>query len=117
MDDRIFTKNLESIVEHGLDSINPDEIVEVNLKDLMYVKSVLQEYMRFFHQPLHYQQLSDVTEFLGTMDDKAGFKILNEAVYKKMYSMIPEHIGEMANNGEFDAEELPFYYNENRHET
>ncbi|KZN48595.1 hypothetical protein N474_24775 [Pseudoalteromonas luteoviolacea CPMOR-2] len=48
---REFTENLEEIATFGFEKIDPDEKVEVNLKDLMYVFSTLQEYQRFFHQP------------------------------------------------------------------
>ena len=44
-----YTENLEKIATFGFEKINPDEKVEVNQKDLMYVFSTLQEYQRFFH--------------------------------------------------------------------
>ena len=81
--DNIYTNSQAEIVEYGLDKIDADETIEVNLKDLLYVYRTLQEYMRFFHQPSHYPELSDIYEFLGTADNTAGFHILNEAVYKK----------------------------------
>lgn len=108
-----FTNDHEELVCFGLDKINKEETVEVNLKDLMYVYRTLQEYMRFFHQPEHYKSLEDVQHFLGTADEKAGFHILNESVYEKMYDMIPNHISEMAGEGDFDSPKLPDYYNEN----
>ncbi|GMM87017.1 hypothetical protein MTsN2n4_42470 [Pseudoalteromonas sp. MTN2-4] len=36
MDD-VYTNNQAEIVEYGLDKIDANETVEVNLKDLMYV--------------------------------------------------------------------------------
>ncbi len=117
MSDKVFTSDLQKIITHGFDSIDPNEKVEVNLKDLMYVYSTLQEYMRFFHQPSHYKTLDDIEDFLGSVNDKAGFKILHEAVYAKMRDMIPEHISEKFDDGVFDSDELPFYYNENRRKT
>ena len=38
-----YTESLEEIVTHGFEVIDSDETVEVNLKDLMYVFSTLQE--------------------------------------------------------------------------
>ncbi|KPZ52645.1 hypothetical protein [Pseudoalteromonas sp. P1-25] len=112
--DRVFTDNQEEIVEYGLEKIDANETVEVNLKDLTYVYRTLQEYMRFFHQPAHYQNLSDIHNFLGTADKPAGFHILNESVYEKMRDMFPEHIDNMFGEGDFDCPKLPSYYNENR---
>ena len=63
---------------------------------------------------MHYPKLSDVENFLGKAYEPAGFKILDESLYKKMSPMIPEHINEMYNEGDFECPKLPTYYNENR---
>ncbi|WP_257790859.1 hypothetical protein [Vibrio azureus] len=36
----------------------------------------------------------------------AGFHIINEAVYKKVQGMLPEHINEMFYAGDFDCPKL-----------
>ncbi len=112
--DREFTKNLEEFVTFGLDSVDSNETVKVNLKDLLYVYNTLAEYMRFFHQPLHYQSMKDIEDFLGSVNDNAGFKILHKSLYEKMREMIPIHISDMFGEGDFDSPKLPHYYNENR---
>ncbi|WP_224554370.1 hypothetical protein [Pectobacterium versatile] len=117
MTDAKYTHNLEEIITHGLEQVDPDEKIEVNLKDLLYTYGVLQEYMRFFHQPEHYQSLDDVITFLGSNKDNAGFQILSTAIYEKMSGMFPAHIYEKSNNGDFDSPQLPFYYDEKRHHT
>lgn len=109
-----YTENLEEIATFGFEAIDPDEKVEVNLKDLMYVFSTLQEYQRFFHQPLHYQGIEDIERFLGSVNDHAGFKLLHTSIHKKMRDMLPEHIEEKYGEGNFDCPKLPFYYDENR---
>lgn len=109
-----YTENLEELITHGFEQIDPNEKVEVNLKDLMYVYSTLQEYMRFFHQPEHYKSLEDVQKFLGAHENKAGFKLLDNAVYEKMRDMFPEHINDKFGEGIFDSPKKPFYFNENR---
>lgn len=114
MSDKVFSHNIEEIVTFGLDEISPDESVEVNLKDLIYVYKTLQEYMRFFHQPTHYPQIKDIDEFLGSINDSAGFKILHASIYEKMQKMIPPHIKTKFDEGDFDCHKLPLYYNENR---
>ncbi len=80
----------------------------------MYVFATLQEYQRFFHQPLHYQSLEDVERFLGSADDKGGFKLLHTAIHEKMSDMLPKHMDEKFGEGDFDCPKLPFYYEDTR---
>ena len=105
-----YTEDLVEIATYGLDEIDPDRKVEVNLKDLMYVFSTLQEYQRFFHQPMHYKKIEDVERFLGSVKDKAGYKLLHESIHEKMYDMLPEDINDKYGDGDFDCPKLPFYY-------
>ncbi|MBU6953182.1 hypothetical protein [Hahella sp. HN01] len=109
-----YTEDLEEIATYGFDAIDPDEKVEVNLKDLMYVFSTLQEYLRFFHQPLRYQKTEDIDRFMGSINDKAAFKLLHTSIHEKMRNMFPEHIEEKYGEGEFDSPKLPFYYDDSR---
>ena len=109
-----YTENIEEIATYGFESIDSDEKVEVNLKDLMYVFATLQEYQRFFHQPLHYQSLTDVERFLGSVNDKAGFKLLHTSIHEKMRDMLPQHVEDKYGEGDFDSPKLPFYYDANR---
>ncbi|WP_127019975.1 hypothetical protein [Rheinheimera mangrovi] len=109
-----YTDNLEEIATFGFEAIDPDEKVEVNLKDLMYVFSTLQEYQRFFHQPLHYKNIKDIERFLGSINEHAGFKLLHTSIHEKMRNMLPAHIDVKYGEGDFDSPKLPFYYDENR---
>lgn len=109
-----YTENLEEIATYGFEAIDPDETVEVNLKDLMYVFSTLREYQRFFHQPAHYKSIEDIERFLGSVKDRAGFKLLHTSIHGKMRDMLPEHIEEKYGEGDFDSPNFPFYYNEKR---
>ncbi len=109
-----YTQNLEEIATYGFDKIRSEEKVEVNLKDLMYVFSTLQEFQRFFHQPLHYQNRNNIEKFLGTVNDNAGYKLLNTSIHTKMRDMLPKYINEKYKDGEFDSPKLPFYYLEYR---
>lgn len=107
-----YTENLEEIATFGFEVIDPDEKVEVNLKDLMYVFSTLQEYQRFFHQPLNYQSMEDIEQFLGSVNDRGGFKLLHTSIHEKMRGMLPKHISDKYVEGDFDSPKLPLYYKE-----
>lgn len=100
----------EEIITYGLDQVDAHETIEVNLKDILYIRSVLQEYIRFFHQPRHYQTLEDVKNFLGNYKEPAAFESLSTALYDKMYKIIPEHIKEKDSEGMFSSPEVPFYF-------
>lgn len=112
-----YTKNLEEIATFGFEEIDPNALVEVNLKDLMYVFATLQEYQRFFHQPSHYKTIEDVERFLGSVNDHAAFKLLHTSIHEKMSKMIPEDIEEKYGEGDFDSPKLPFYFDASRNKT
>ena len=84
----------------------------MNLKDLLYVYLTLVEFQRFFHQPLHYQSLEDVNNFLGSKKGKRGYALLHKAIYNKMVNMFPKYIEDKFVDGDFDSEILPYYYKE-----
>ena len=109
-----YTENLEEIATFGFDVISAEEKVEVSLKDLMYVFATLQEYQRFFHQPMHYRKLEDLERFLGSVNDGGGYKLLHTAIHEKMQNMLPKHIDEKYGEGEFDSPKMPFYYDATR---
>ena len=114
---REFTQDLVELATYGHSEIDPSETVEVNLKDLMYVFSTLQEFQRFFHQPLHYETIDDVNTFLGSVSDNGGFKLLQTSIHEKMIKMIPGHIHELFSEGTFDSPKYPYYYREKPDET
>jgi hypothetical protein len=104
---------IKEIVEYGLEKISNEQTITINLKDFMYIYKVLQEYMRFFHNPDHYQEINDVKDFLGTISSGGGFEVLDTALYKKIGKEIkfPKEIYDMMIDGVFDNPLFPKYYN------
>ena len=41
--------NIKDIVEYGLDTISDKEKITMNLKDFLYIRRVIEEYMRYLH--------------------------------------------------------------------
>jgi hypothetical protein len=105
--------DVESQVEYGLEKIDPNRKIEVSLKDFLYLHNVIYEFIRFFHQPLHYETLEDVEKFLGNKKQGA-FHLLSEIAYKKFYyqDIFPKDIVEMIDNSEFQHPNFPYYYKE-----
>ena len=100
-------------VEYGLDTIPADRMVSVSLRDLMYVHQTLAEFVRFFHQPLHYPDLESVQQILGSSDSGDAVTVLFEAHYKRMRGMIPPDIDEaFADGWRFEHPLPPTYFEE-----
>lgn len=102
--------SIKEIVEFGLEAIPEGRKVEVPLRDLMHIHQVLSEWNRFFHQPLHYQNIEAVAAFLGSRDSGGGHEVLSEALYEKLGLMLPEDILEKLEASAFDHPENPAYY-------
>lgn len=98
-------------VEYGLDTIPPDQMVTVPLRDLMFVHQTLAVYVQFFHQRLHYPTLEAVHEFMEK-SGCGGFEILREAYYHRMGKMLPQEIHDAFDEGyRFDHPLPPRYFN------
>jgi hypothetical protein len=97
-----------------LDTIPADRMVSVPLRDLMYVHQTLTEFVRFFHQPMHYPDLEAVQEFLGTRGSGGAIDVLFEALYARIRVMVPPDIDEAFAEGERFEHPLPPTYFEER---
>ncbi|MEY4484999.1 MAG: hypothetical protein RL693_2451 [Verrucomicrobiota bacterium] len=101
---------VEQQIEFGLDSIDEDETVKISLRDLMYVFQTMGEINRFFHQKMHYTELSDVEKFLGTKKSGA-YAAIHHCYYKILRNSLPEHIESAFGEGErFNHPDPPYYY-------
>lgn len=102
--------DVESQVEYGLEKIDPNRRIDVSLKDFLYLLNTIDEFVRFFHQPKHYESLEDVEKFMGNKD-KGAFHLLCEVRSKFYYrDIMPKDIQEMIDNSEFENPESPYYY-------
>ena len=100
---------VEAQVEYGLDAISEERTLEVPLRDLLYVYKTLGEFVRFFHQPMHYPKLEHVNQFLGNVDEGAAH-LLFECYYRKLYDVWPEDVKEMFNDSQLEHPIKPYYY-------
>ena len=102
--------DVESQVGYGLEKIDPNRKIEVSLKDFLYLQNTIEEFVRFFHQPMHFRTLEDVEKFLGNKD-KGVFRLLCEVRRKFYYrDVLPEDIQQMIDNSELDNPNYPYYY-------
>jgi hypothetical protein len=103
---------IKEITEYGLENIPDKQTITINLKNFMYIRRVLEEYMRYFHNPDHYKKIEDVKNFLGDFSSGGALEVLDIAVYKIMNRKInfPKNILEMDENEIFDNPLFPEYY-------
>jgi hypothetical protein len=99
----------EEQVEFAVNQIDPERQVELPLRDLMYVYATVGELIRFFHQPLHYQSLNDVEDFIGDKDNGA-LHLLCAVYYDKLRDVWPDDIQKGFDEGLFDNPHSPYYH-------
>ncbi|WP_268123597.1 DUF7660 family protein [Roseivirga pacifica] len=111
--DKKYT-SIEEQVNYGLNSIDPNEEVTIKTRDLLEIFQVFGELNRFFHQPTHYERLSDVTEFLGNRNQGA-YHLIHKMYYELLSKYIPKHIDDEFRDGDspFDNPDFPYYYRNN----
>jgi hypothetical protein len=86
----------QSVIQKSTISFEDDLIellegIELSLKDFLYIHQTICEYIRFFHQPLHYKNHEDVNRFLGSFDSGA-LSALHKCCHKIFTKYIPEDI-------------------------
>lgn len=105
---------IKELVEYGLDRISDEEMITMNLTDFLYLRRVLEEYMRFFHNPDHYPTIEAVREYLGDVSSGGGFEVLNTALYEKTHKVnLPDEVEKMFAEDMFEHPLYPEYYREN----
>ncbi len=91
----------ERNVEHGLEMIEPGRTVEIPLRDALFAYKVIGEFVRFFHQPLHWNKLEDVQAFIGDRDEGA-LHVLWEAYYQRLRDVWPPDVEKAFDDGAID---------------
>lgn len=105
------SKEINEQVMYGLSSIDPEQTVEIKLKDLMFLYKIFEEFNRFFHQPLHFSTIEDINSFLGDRDSGA-YSLISKIYYQLLPEYIPERIMEKLGkeNDPFTHPNDPYYY-------
>ena len=101
--------SIESQIKYGLDGVDDGRSVSIPLKDLLFIKQTLGEFVRFFHQPAHYPDIEHVIRFLGDRDTEA-LGALWRCYYDVLGECWPDDIEQKYDKGDFDNPTPPFYY-------
>lgn len=103
--------SVEEQVLYGLHEIPEDRKVEISLRDLVFVVKSIEEFNRFFHQPMHYTSLDDVIKYMGNVDSGA-YSLIHKMYHGMLWKYLPIDI---KNKMGLETNELvnpnpPYYY-------
>jgi hypothetical protein len=70
------------------------------------------ELVRFFHPPLHWQSLEDVSRFIGNKDSGA-LHLIWENYYRRLGDSLPADIEAAFDTDRFNNPKSPWYYEPN----
>ena len=108
-----MNQNANEIIEYGLDSISVDEKIEIDLKDFVYIYKTFEEFNRYFHQPLHYTEISDIKKYMGNKEQGA-YSIIAKLYYKVMDKYVKGDLKKRLEDedGKLINPNHPYYFNE-----
>lgn len=111
------SKDINEQIEFGLDSIDPEQTIEIRLKDFMMIYKTFEEFNRFFHQPLHYPSIEDIEIYLGNKDSGA-YSVISKIYYQILPQYLPKEIEEKFGEVDdpFDISKYPYYYKQKNDE-
>lgn len=105
------SKEINEIVEFGLDKIDPNRTIEIKLKDFMFIYKIFEEFNRFFHQSQHFQTINDVELYVGSKEFGA-YSLIHQMYYTVLYRYLPDNIIKSIEEGyTFESPIEPYYFN------
>ncbi len=85
------SKKINEQIHYGLDQTNPNDIIQIKLKDFMLIYKTMKELNAFFHQPDHFKNLEELETFLGNREYGA-YSLINKIYYQILDQYLPEDI-------------------------
>lgn len=73
-------------IEKLLSPISDTETIEVNLKQLLLVYRAIEDWRGFFHNPMHYPTVEDVSKYLG--NKRSGMYAVMDHIYMKTFEQL-----------------------------
>ncbi len=99
---------IENQVFYGLDLIDENRTVEVNLKNLLLIYKTIGELISFFHQRGHYEQIEDIHKYIG--NKKGGIlSILSKINHKDYEEKLPQEVKDILESDDFHSPILQYY--------
>lgn len=99
---------IENQVFYGLDTIDENRTVEVNLRNLLLIYKTIGELISFFHQDGHYKTVEDVHKYIG--NKKTGMlSILSKINHKDYEEKLPQEVKDILESDEFQSPVMQYY--------
>ena len=103
-----------NFIDTYISIVKKELVVDTKTHKILYIIRVLEEYMRYLHNPHHYPDIEAIQNFLGDTSSGGGFECLSTAIYKKVYKVdLPAKIEKMIDDGLFEHPLYPSYYKKN----
>lgn len=99
---------IENQVFYGLDLIDENRTVEVNLRSLLLIYKTIGELISFFHQEGHYRSIDDINKYLGNKN-KGIFAILSKINYDDYEKLLPQEVKDILESDEFQSPVMQYY--------
>lgn len=102
--------SIKELAAYGIDSIDSNTKIQVDLKDLVYVYRSIEEMRKFFHNQNHYQNFEVLNHVIGDKDQ--GILYLLNTIYKDIFNqkIIVGELDELVNGDTFSPDAHPDYY-------
>jgi len=99
---------VQEVVEYGIDDVDEERVVEVPVRDLLFVYKTFGELIRFFQDPSHFPDVDAVAEFVGNTEEGA-LSVCWEAQQERLTDALPDDVTSSIEAGELDHPEPPEY--------
>ncbi len=105
--DSLYT-GIEEQVSYGLDAVDGERMVTLPLRDLLYGTGVMEELIRFFHEPENFSSIEAVRAFVGE-SDRGALAVLLQAYYEHLRPFLPQDVLRDKDRGCFENPRPPRY--------
>lgn len=103
------TPSIREIVEFGLERIQLERTTRVPVRELVRLFKIFGELNAFFHQPMHFPDVSAVASFLGSRADGGAYGLISEAYYGVLSGLLPPDVMQDIEAGELEHPVAPAY--------
>lgn len=99
---------IENQVYYGIDKIDENRTVEINLRQLILIYKTISELISFFHQENHYKTIDDIHRYIG--NKKTGiFSVLCKINYEDYEALLPQEVKDILESDEFYSPVKQYY--------
>lgn len=103
------TADIKEILKHEIDSVSVKEKVEITLRDFILLYKTIEELRRFFHNPEHLKNKSQVELYIGNKNT-GMYSLLDELYRIELDKLLTPEIELILESDKLDSGKSPFYF-------